>query len=497
MESEGALASTVGSYAGVSAEQLATRAVGGGVALGLRQLLVQGLNLVGMVALARLLSPADFGWYAIAMFILAVLTSFGDVGLGASLIRQRRDPTTVERRSVFTVQLGLAIGAAIVLFAAAPIIASAYGDPGTAVFFRVVAVALPLVAVQTMPTIQMERSLDFRRVAVVEVAQAAAFNSTALGLALVGAGIMSIAAAIVVEALVGAVLANRLCPWPWGIALDVDRVRSHLGFGIPYQASAVASLAKWSITPVFVGLWLGPTDVGYIYWAQTVATYAVVGLMILQRLYLPLFARLQDQSAELSRVADVVVFGANAVVAPTAILMLVYITPLTSLVYGDKWLPAVPLFFGLWTANLLSATATPLFALLNALGHSKQTFAFTALWMVATWMLGVPLIYVYGVMGYVYAVAIVQITNLLLFSVARRYVSLHLVKNSVPPWIVAAVMGVVMGAAASVARPTGLVAIVAQGAAGLLLYSLILITGYRSTVSAVIGRLRTAPQRMA
>ncbi len=54
-------------------------------ALGVRQIVVQGLNALTAVVLARLLSPSDFGLFAIITFVLAFLVAFGDVGLGASL----------------------------------------------------------------------------------------------------------------------------------------------------------------------------------------------------------------------------------------------------------------------------------------------------------------------------------------------------------------------------------------------------------------------------
>src|SRR3989304_6176689 len=50
----------------VVAQRVSERAVRGGLALGLRQLLVQALNLAGMIALARILAPAGFGWGALA-----------------------------------------------------------------------------------------------------------------------------------------------------------------------------------------------------------------------------------------------------------------------------------------------------------------------------------------------------------------------------------------------------------------------------------------------
>ena len=59
--------------------------------LGIRQILTQSLNATGVV-LARLLSPSHFGLFGIITFVLTFLVAFGDVGLGASLIREPGSP---------------------------------------------------------------------------------------------------------------------------------------------------------------------------------------------------------------------------------------------------------------------------------------------------------------------------------------------------------------------------------------------------------------------
>ncbi|HEY5957546.1 MAG TPA: oligosaccharide flippase family protein, partial [Polyangiaceae bacterium] len=87
-----------------STQQIARRAVLSAIALGLRQVVVQLFNLAGSIVLARELSPRQFGYYGIILFLVSFLSSFGDVGLGASLIRQVHEPDDDDYRSVFTFQ---------------------------------------------------------------------------------------------------------------------------------------------------------------------------------------------------------------------------------------------------------------------------------------------------------------------------------------------------------------------------------------------------------
>jgi hypothetical protein len=85
-------------YAGVvlDVEALGQRAVG---QLFVRAILVRGITLVGTIALARLLTPTEFGAFAVVSVIVSFITIAGDFGTSAALIQQRHDPTDLELSS--------------------------------------------------------------------------------------------------------------------------------------------------------------------------------------------------------------------------------------------------------------------------------------------------------------------------------------------------------------------------------------------------------------
>ena len=93
--------------------QLAQKAARGAAALGIRQVLTYGVNILGGVVLARMLSPSEFGFYAIVSLLLAFLNVFGGTGFAADLIRVSDEPTLHAYRAVFTAQQ-MIVGAACV-----------------------------------------------------------------------------------------------------------------------------------------------------------------------------------------------------------------------------------------------------------------------------------------------------------------------------------------------------------------------------------------------
>jgi O-antigen/teichoic acid export membrane protein len=245
------------------------------------------------------------------------------------------------------------------------------------------------------------------------------------------------------------------------------------------------SLLKDSITPVFIGLLLGAGSVGYVNWAQMVAAYPVLCLMVMQRVYLPAFARLQLHRESLTRFVEQVLRATNALVAPVAILTLVSIEPLTRYVFGQKWLPAVPLFCLLWAANLFVPTVTPLFALLNALGHSRTALKFALIWMLGTWVLGAPLVLAFGMIGFAIANLCVQFTNLILCRVVQTHLNFRILPMILPAWCVATVIGFATYFVMHFYLPTGLVGLATYFALGLSAYALCLLGLYRSELPKV------------
>jgi PST family polysaccharide transporter len=423
-------------------EGVAARALRGGAVLGVRQLVVQGANVLGMVALARLLRPAEFGTIAIALFVQSVLSSVAALGLGTSLVRLPAEPVDDDLRTVLGMQhllaLPLALGCWIVAPAVLPLLQRPASD---AVLLRAAALAVLLLPLQAVPFACLERQLDFARLASVEIVQALAYNVVAVSLVAAGAGVTGVAWAIVLRALAGALLASLLAPWRIGWRIDRARLRPLLRFGVPLQATIWISLVKDGLTPLFLGLTAGAAAVGLVDWAQMLATYPTLALMILQRVYVPAFARAQHDRRELDRLVGHAVSAANAIAAPVAVLTLVLIGPITDLVFGERWQAARELFYWLWCANLFVPTVTPLVGLLTATGRSRAVLALSLSWMAGTWLAGAPLVLLLGARGYGIANLAVQATIVWVVRLARTETDAALLPRVVPPWLCAVAVG--------------------------------------------------------
>jgi O-antigen/teichoic acid export membrane protein len=413
-------------------------AVRGAVALGLRQLFVQGSNVLAGIVLARILEPAQFALWGITTFVLTFLTAFGDAGLGASLIRQQQEPEERDYQAIFTVQQVMVLAVVVVFWLASPWLTSLYQLPSQDVWvFRFIALSLLLTSFMVVPQIRLERQLAFDKLALVEVAQAVVYSGIAILLALSGLGEMSFGIALLLRSLVGAILAYVVNPWRVGWLWDWPRIRSHLAFGLPFQGAKIVNLLKDLISPTFFAFYAGTTAVGYINWATMVMNYPLLAVLLLQRLYMPLFARLANDMERFRQVLHRIVSLLALIVYTLSALVFAFRYEITVTIFGSQWLEALVLFLPFALISVILAPATIAMSALNALGHSKLVFWMTVAVTAATWLIGATSVAQLGWQTWGWANLAVNLLYLGLLAFVTRYTQFYWWKALILPLAIA------------------------------------------------------------
>ncbi len=446
-----------------------------GGALMLRQVLVQFIGAVTGIILARTLSPEQFGYYAIFTFAYFALLAPGDLGLGASLVRQKSEPAVKQCRQVFTVRQLMDCLLLFVVWIAAPFIASVYemGNDGVAAV-RLMTFAALLHSFQIIPLVLMERSMRFTSIAVVEVVQAFVFAGSVVYLSSAGWGLLSFPIAWVLFSICGALLANLMHPWSFGWKINMRFVRARLPFSLPYQAASAASLGKDAVTPVLVGIVLGAAGVGYINWAQMLAMIVGLAVTVLHRVCFAAFARIRSDRAKLGEMIQTSLRLAHMFVALPSILILIYAVPITEIVFGAKWLAALPIFYALWPANLIVPTLQPVLAALNALGKSGKVLWFSLGFTAAFWLAAAILVNVVGVAGYAPAFLLYHVFSLYFIRTLKQFdVSFSVSRAAIPVWLLAAAAALGGSVAAQLSSLSGLVEFMLAGVVSLCIYAVL------------------------
>ena len=109
-----------------SAEDVRRSAVRGGLFVGVRQIAVQGANVLGTVLLTRIFSTSQFGLFVILIFASKAITLLSGAALSLQAVRSPKPLSLHSLRVLFTAQSILSVVGGIALWTLAPTIAVAY-----------------------------------------------------------------------------------------------------------------------------------------------------------------------------------------------------------------------------------------------------------------------------------------------------------------------------------------------------------------------------------
>jgi O-antigen/teichoic acid export membrane protein len=392
-------------------------------ALALRLVALQIIVLGGDVFLRRRLEPADFGLFAIVQFALAFFAYFGDAGLGGALIQKKDEPTQHELSSIWCLQLLLSVALVVLIWFLAPLIVAFWPDmqkEGVWVL-RALSVSLLLTSMRTVPMLLMERHLEYGRLSILEVVLNAAFYVTAVVLAQMGMGVMALVGAVLMQGFFGVVGAFAMRRWKPSLVLNFGAISPIVKFGAAYQVKNLVGFASSAIAPVYGGRVLGQAGLGFINWAQATAFFPLKLVEVMARVSFPLYSRLQDDRPLFARSLE-----RSLHVCVTATLFFAGLglglgPNIVRVIYTDKWIPGLPLFYvyvSCISIGLLAPLVAPAF---DAIGRPQLMARFSVGWTVAA-LLIVPFTTPrWGALGFVVGTCVAMVAgNALLLVVVLK-----------------------------------------------------------------------------
>jgi O-antigen/teichoic acid export membrane protein len=431
----------------ISLEAIKARAVKGVAVLTGRTFLLSILSLVATGFLTVFLEPSEFGIFWIVSAIVNFLAYFSDIGLAAALIQKKEKIIKADLNTTFAVQQVLVLSLLTILFLLTPFLQKYYdfSNEGKFLLFAL-GFSLLLSSLKTIPSILLERELEFGKLVLPQVLENLAYNLVAVYFAWQGFGTRSFAWAVLARGLTGFVAIYILKPWRPGLAFSRKALRKLLNFGVPYQINTFLATVKDDGMTAFLGGILGPAGIGLLGWAQKWAQYPLRLFMDhVLKVTFPAFSRMQENKKHLTSSVTRAVFFVCLLVFPSVVGLLILAPILVEIIPRyEKWEPAlIPL--SLISINTFFAAATTnLTNLLNAIGKIKTTFKLMVMWVILTWLLVPYLAMKYGVNGAALGYALVGTSSVVAIYIVYKIVPFSLYKSVLAPALVSAVMGSVL-----------------------------------------------------
>ena len=375
-------------------KELAARARKGTHAMLATRVLSVGVAAVSITVLSRLIPPAEFGVWAVAVLALGLATIVRELGLVASIAQAPELPREALER-YFWLSVRVSCATAIGLALAAPLLAWLYGAPRLQAVVWAGCASLVLGGLGLVHAARLRRELQYGKVALVEGGGLLA----GLAVSLAAAWLWRDVRALVAGHIAGAawIAASALILGGWLPRAAGRRARINLAFSLQVTWYNLATYAGNNVG-VAAGFRFGAVDLGLFNRAQQVYNLAHFAFLTpLAEVAFSLLCRLRQERAYV----EAYILLARRVwvlFLPYAAVLPLVSEDLVRALLGPAWAGAAPVLAWFAPAVLAQAFASLFAQLMASQGRGSELRA----WAVADLALragGAALGARYGIVG--------------------------------------------------------------------------------------------------
>jgi O-antigen/teichoic acid export membrane protein len=383
------------------------------------------LALGATVALARLLTPAEFGEAAVALIFIPLATILTFEGFASALVQRESIDDSHIRSAVSMSLLGGFVLSAIAA-GLAPLLWRVLFGAQTAELMLLMSPVFLMASIGGVSRALLWRRLEFRRMSLIEMSALTVGSLLALALAIDGLGARAIVFGALAQVALGSLLLLAAAPTPlprW----HASSQREIGGFGVPAALAGLVDVLFRNVDYAIVAARLPATQTG-IYWRAfnlgVVYQDKLSGVMM--QLAFPVYSRTESRE-ELRRLHERATRVHAAVIFPLLASLIVFAPLLIPFLLGTAWTASVVPTQILAVAGMVAAILTGYPQVMLAVGRPRALLNFNLV-MLAVYAAAVAIAVGHGLIAV--SIAVVAVYLGILVGVYRfllqRYVGLSI-----------------------------------------------------------------------
>jgi PST family polysaccharide transporter len=401
---------------------LRSSALRGGAYLAGRQLVGMLLSLAAVLVTTRVIGPAKYGIYAAALGICATIQNLGTVGIGVYLVRQPGEADERDYHLSSTVLGVLGVSMALATLALVPVIVRWVNIPGLGPVLRVMTLSLVFQLFAIPANARLERALDYRRVALIDLTAQVIYVLLTFVLAVMGAGAWALVAGFCLQQAAICLGAHRAAKYRPRFHWDSARFRHMAHYAMGFFASQSVWQFRNLANPMIVGHFLGAADVGYVSIAIRMIELLTFMKNAAWRISFAVLGRVQHDTRRMLLAINEGMKLLNLAVGPVLVifgLIGVWVMPLA---FGVRWQPAMRIFpfiaLSYLTNSLFNLQQSALYVIKKNWQVTEFNLANVILFLGAAWTL-VPRL---GINGYGWAEVVSLASYGVIHLSTRKYI---------------------------------------------------------------------------
>jgi teichuronic acid exporter len=319
-----------------------------------------GFQFLVMIVLARLLTPTDFGLYAMLSIFVGLANTFANAGLADALI-QRKVTTHQEESSLFFFTIALALVVALILSVMSHWIAVFYKQPLLESIAYVMGFCVFIGSFTSVQTALFSKAYDFKTTALIGAVVSLFSGAVAISAAWAGWGVWS----LVTQTLVATILSTLIFwfkhPWRPKLFFNLACIRPYLSFGGYLLISRLINVVSVNLYTLIIGKFYSAQEVGIFNRASNFQNLFINSISgIVAKVAFPVFAAAAEDHDRLERGLNKALLGTVFLSVPIAVILVMLADPIIWVLFGDQWIKSIPILqiLGLealiWPLHLLN-----------------------------------------------------------------------------------------------------------------------------------------------
>lgn len=299
----------------------------------------QLVSLAQTLVLARLLSPAEVGWFAAGTVLSGFLITLAEGGMANALV-QREEQLEDVAATVFWATLLAGVGWATVALACAPLMSRIFGSHTVGLISALSAGSIVLHSLTHVPDALMQRRFDFRGRYIVQPVTVTTFAVTSVVLCANGLGVWGLVLSSYCSVIAWLVSTFVLARWrPWGGGRPSFALWRELSrFSLPMVLWTIVNRARDLLETAIVGGALNATALGCYRYGRRLGSVPEIAVVDVGSYVLfPAFSRLACDAERFRSAFLRALQILWCLIVPAACFIVVAGEPLVTVLLGEKW----------------------------------------------------------------------------------------------------------------------------------------------------------------
>lgn len=300
------------------------------------------ISILTFVVLSRLLSPEAFGLVALATVFTVFIELFLDQGFGAAIVQRAEiEPEHLDTAFWINILTGLILTGSLI--AASEFVATLFEEPRLASVLRWLSLSFILSALSSTQISILQRKLAFKNLAARSLAASAVGGAVGIGMAFAGFGVWSLVAQDLATNLAGMVILWGSSDWVPGFKVSMKHYKDLFSFGVSIVGNHALTILIRRSDDLLIGYFLGPTLLGfYTIGYQLLLVIIRLVTEVTNSVAFPTFSRIQNEPERMRRAFYNVTQYTSLFAFPVFIGLAVLAPEIVPAVFGEKWLPSIP-----------------------------------------------------------------------------------------------------------------------------------------------------------